>query len=252
MQQRNHEPSSCRSEFAVNEVGEGDRRVVLVHGVLDRGQAFDRVATKLESDCRVVWYDRRGYGTSIGLPGPPATIDVHIDDLLTVLDDRPAIVVGHSFGGVIALGAAARAPEVVQSIVLYETNIAWVPGWDDGAMSVVRAQADPEDAALQLMLGPAYGRMTDLERPRRRAEARAFLAEEQSVRDATPYDITRITAPVLYGQGGDIVMSMVVDYLAANIPRFELVPMPGATHHVHRSHPDEFARLIRRALAMAR
>jgi len=94
--------------------------------------------------------------------------------------------------------------------------------------------------------------MTDLERPRRRAEARAFLAEEQSVRDATPYDITRITAPVLYGQGGDIVMSMVVDYLAANIPRFELVPMPGATHHVHRSHPDEFARLIRRALAMAR
>jgi pimeloyl-ACP methyl ester carboxylesterase len=77
-------------------------------------------------------------------------------------------------------------------------------------------------------------------------------AEEQSVRDANPYDVKRIMAPVVYGQGGDIVMPMVVDHLAANIPRFERVTLPGATHHAHRSHPDEFARLIRRALAMAR
>ena len=250
MQQRDEEYTPPGSELGISEVGDGDRRVVFVHGVLDRGQAFDRVAAHLGHECRMVWYDRRGYGASIGLRGSPATIDVHIDDLLTILDDRPATLVGHSFGGVTALGAAARAPKSVQSVVLYETNIAWVPGWDDGAMSAVHAQADPEDAALQLMLGPAYNRMTSRDRTRRRAEARAFLTEEQSVRDTVPYDLERIRAPVVYGQGDDIIMPMVVDFLATKIAGFEFVSMPGATHHAHRSHPHEFANLIRRTLAI--
>jgi pimeloyl-ACP methyl ester carboxylesterase len=250
MQQHRGEQPHRESEPQITETGEGNRRVVFVHGVLDCGQAFDRVATRLGRECHMLWYDRRGYGTSTGLAKTPATIDVHIDDLLTILDGRHATLVGHSFGGVVALGAAAAAPDLVQSVALYETNIAWVPGWDDGAMRAVHAHADPEDAALQLMLGPGYARMTDHDRARRRAEARAFLAEEQSVREAVPYDVRRIAAPVLYGQGADIVMPMVVDFLATNIAKFELVSIPGATHHAHRSRPDEFASLVRRAIAM--
>ena len=36
------------------------------------------------------------------------TLDGHVDDLLAVIDGRPAVVVGHSYGGDIALGAALR------------------------------------------------------------------------------------------------------------------------------------------------
>ena len=63
------------------------------------------------------------------------------------------MVVGHSFGGVTAMGAAVRAPQLVDSLVLYETSVAWVPGWDDTVMQGVFAADDPEGAALQLMLG---------------------------------------------------------------------------------------------------
>jgi pimeloyl-ACP methyl ester carboxylesterase len=156
---------------------------------------------------------------------------------------------GHSFGGVAALGAAVRAPDLVDAVVVYETSIAWAPGWDDDGMSAIYSAADPEDAALALMLGDAYARMDDGERAWRRIEARAFLAEERSVRAGVPYDVGRITAPVVYGHGDEIVMPEVIEFLAANIDRFEIERIPGASHHAHRTHPDDVAQLVRTALA---
>jgi pimeloyl-ACP methyl ester carboxylesterase len=233
----------------VTEVGAGDRRVVFVHGVLDRGRSFNRVAGELDGACKMEWYDRRGYGTSRELPGAPAVIDHHVDDLVAVLDERPAVLVGHSFGGVAALGAAVRAADLVEAVVVYETSIAWAPGWDDDGMAAVYSAPDPEGAALELMLGPAYDHMDDAERAWRRIEARAFLEEERSVRERVPYDVARITAPVVYGHGDEIVMPKVVEFLARELDRFEIERIPGASHHAHRTHPDEFAQLVRTALA---
>ena len=36
-----------------------------------------------------------------------------------------------------------QAPELVRGLVLYETPIAWAPGWDDTAMRRVLAEPDP-------------------------------------------------------------------------------------------------------------
>ena len=110
-------------DLAVTEVGSGDALVVFVHGVLGHGRSFDRVAAELDSECRMLWYDRRGYSGSAGAAGAPVTIDGHITDLLDVIDGRRAVVVGHSFGGVTAMGAAVRAPQSVAALVLYETSV---------------------------------------------------------------------------------------------------------------------------------
>ena len=108
---------------------------------------------------------------SAGAAGAPVTIDGHIADLLDVLDGRRAVVVGHSFGGVTAMGAAARAPQSVAALVLYETSVAWVPGWDDGVMREVLGSDDPEAAGLRVMLGDRYDTLSDDERARRRIDA---------------------------------------------------------------------------------
>jgi pimeloyl-ACP methyl ester carboxylesterase len=233
----------------VTKVGAGDRRVVFVHGVLDRGRSFNRVAGKLDGACHMEWYDRRGYGRSRELPGAPAAIDCHVDDLIAVLDQRPAVLMAHSFGGVTALGAAVCIPELVEAVVLYETSIAWSPGWDDDGMSAIYAAADPEGVALRVMLGAAaYEQMDDDERAWRRIEARAFLTEEHSVRGQVPYEVGRVTAPVVYGHGDEIVMPKVIEFLAGDIDNFEVVRIPGAGHNAHRTHPDELAALVRSAL----
>jgi len=95
-------------DLIVTESGAGEALVVLVHGVLDRGRSFSRVAEFLSPDCRLAWYDRRGYGASANASGVPAGIDVHIADLVRVLDGRRAVVVGHSFGGVVAAARSCR------------------------------------------------------------------------------------------------------------------------------------------------
>lgn len=239
-------------DLEITEVGTGGPRVVFVHGVLDRGRSFARVAKLLAGECRVAWYDRRGYGASVYAAAEPVGWSVHVDDVLRVLDGRPAVVVGHSFGGVPALGAAVRAPELVQALALYETGLAWVPGWDDTAMAGVLADVDPETAGLRLMFRERYDQMSEPERERWRREARAFVAEERSVRDAgPPFDTAAVRAPVVYGRSSPDVVAAVVAHLRATVPNVEEVTIPGAGHNAHRTQPRAFADLVRRALALA-
>jgi pimeloyl-ACP methyl ester carboxylesterase len=245
--QRSTGPTPDRLE--TTDIGDGGRRVVFVHGVLDRGRAFGRVARHLRGECTMRWYDRRGYGSSRELEHVPAGVERHVDDLLAVLDGEPAVVVGHSFGGVVALGVAAVAPRLVEAVVVYETNIAWTPGWDDGAMRVVHESDDPEAEALCLMLGPAFAMLGPDEQRTLRLEARAFVTEEASVRDGPPFDLADIRAPVVFGCSDPAMMPPVVAFLAEQVETMELVVLPGAGHPAHRSAPAAFADLVRTALS---
>src|ERR1700733_3451959 len=81
--------------------------VVLVHGSLDRGASFTRVRRRL-NDLPTLTYDRRGYNGSRDVLPLAQTFDAHVADLLEVIRGRDAVVVGHSYGGNIAIGAAAN------------------------------------------------------------------------------------------------------------------------------------------------
>ncbi|MET0627010.1 MAG: alpha/beta hydrolase [Acidimicrobiia bacterium] len=242
---------SVRTELAVVEQGEGDPLVVFVHGVLDRGRSFRRVARALDGECRAVWYDRRGYGAAVDARGTPAGVAEHADDLLAVLDGRRAIVVGHSFGGVTALGAALRAPDLVDALVLYETGMAWLPTWDDRFLRELLWGEDPAREGARLMYGERYERMSNDERFALERQARAFVAEERSVRRGEPpFDVARLRVPLVYGCGDRYPFPAVPDYLRSVLPGAEIVVVPGADHNAHRNHPDAFAGLVRRGIRL--
>jgi pimeloyl-ACP methyl ester carboxylesterase len=241
-------------DLATTESGLGSQRVVFVHGVLDRGASFERVATLLEDECRMLWYDRRGYAGSIDAPGTPVGVDGHIDDLIGVLDGEPAVVVGHSFGGVTVVGAALRAPELVRAVVLYETGFAWLPGWDDTPVQSLLAGEDPEGAGVRRLFPRRYDSMSEEERSRLRREAAAFLAEERSVRTGQPpYDIAGLVPPLVYGSSGVERFTAVADHLREVLGhgagQVETVIVPDGGHNPHRTAPDAFADLVRRGLA---
>jgi pimeloyl-ACP methyl ester carboxylesterase len=244
-------------DLAVTESGAGEARVVFVHGVLDRGRSFSQVAELLSPQCRMLWYDRRGYGDSVDAPGVPAGADVHIGDLVSLLEGhcaegRRAVVVGHSFGGVIATGAAVRAPESVAAVVIYESAMGWAPQWDDRRMRELLRDEDPEDTGLRLMLGERYDSLSAEVRARLRPQAQAFIEEERSTRGATPpYDPAGLQAPLVYGCGGAFPADGMRRYLSAVVPDVEFVTIPGAGHNVHRTNPEAFAGLVRRGLPHA-
>jgi pimeloyl-ACP methyl ester carboxylesterase len=78
---------------------------------------------------RTVRYRRRGFGGSSPLDGPMA-VAAHASDcraLLAALDVAKAHVVGHSYGGAVALQLAVDAPDVVATIAAFEPALLAVP-----------------------------------------------------------------------------------------------------------------------------
>jgi pimeloyl-ACP methyl ester carboxylesterase len=232
-------------------------RVVFVHGSMDRSASFLKVVRRLD-DLDLVRYDRRGYGRSVGA-GPAPSIDAQVDDLVAVLDARPAVVVGHSLGGVVALAAAEKHPELVVSVGAFEAPMSWLGWWPSGSAGGVAVTTDssPADAAegfMRRMIGDdRWERLPTRTRRERRAEGPALLAELASIRGLAPYDPTQVFVPVLAGYGSESkpYHQRAARELAELAPRGELTGIEGAGHAAQSSHADAFATFVRRVVARA-
>jgi lipase len=99
------------------------RKFVCLHGVTSHGGHFARLAEALP-DLHVVAPDLLGHGSSPY--EPPWSIDAHIDAIVETLGAEPAMLLGHSFGGRLALELAARAPKLVLRLVLLDP-VVFVP-----------------------------------------------------------------------------------------------------------------------------
>jgi pimeloyl-ACP methyl ester carboxylesterase len=232
--------------------------VVLVHGSMDRAGGMARAARLLAARHRVLIYDRRGYGRSKPHSGP-YDVATQVADLLTVIDGRTATVAGHSYGGNVALAAAATAPEVVRSVAVYETPLSWLSWWPTSTGSRrTSVSEDPEQAAeefMRRMVGDvAWAKLPDKARADRRSEGPALVGELAALVVAAPYDpaAVRVSALVAHGELGSDHHRTGIEWLAASIPDAELVVVEGAAHGVHTSNPTAFAALIARAAAMRR
>jgi pimeloyl-ACP methyl ester carboxylesterase len=109
----------------------GEHEVVLLHGQPGSGTDWRQVADRLPSGLRVVALDRPGYGTS---RQPAGGFAFNARAVLAELDARGierAVLVGHSYGGGVALSAARLAPERVEALVLLASvGPGCLTGWD--------------------------------------------------------------------------------------------------------------------------
>lgn len=180
--------------------------IVLVHGSMDRSAGLLRLSRRLDDRCRVIRYDRRGYGRSSAV-GPPWDVTSNIDDLASLVaheatDGRRVVLFGHSFGGNVALGLAARHPELVAAVTVYETPLSWFDWWPrDSAGGMAIAAADPADSAeafMRRLVGDAvWERLPAAKQAERRAEGAAMVGELGDLRRHAPWDAADIGAPVL-------------------------------------------------------
>ena len=117
------------SEISVNDVrlyyeehGAGEP-IVCIHGTGSSTLLWADAARALATRGRVIVYDRRGFGRS-ERPEPLATnVREQADDaaaLIDALGAAPAIVIGRSHGGEIAVDLALRYPERVRALALLE------------------------------------------------------------------------------------------------------------------------------------
>lgn len=247
---------SHRTTVAVHEDGpEGAPVVVLVHGSMDRMAGFARVTKRLEPEYRVVRYDRRGYGRSVHHDGPFG-IDDHIADLVALIGDREVVVVGHSMGGNIALGAADRLGSQVRGVVVYESPLSWTPWWPgtSATADVARSTQDPADVAegfMRRMIGrERWEHLPASTRASRRAEGRALVGEITTLRARAPWDPDRITMPVVAGRGSEGLPHHRegMEALAGWVADGTLVTLEGCGHLAHTGKAEQFTEELIRPL----
>ena len=229
----------------------GDRPAVyLVHGSLDRATSFSRVVRRLP-ELRVVSYDRRGYNRSRRMP--VGTLADHVTDLVALVGRGPAVVIGHSFGGDVALGAAVAAPGSVVGVGAYEPPMPWLEWWPRRPR---RGDEDParfaEDFFRRLVGEASWDRLPEATRDERRADGPALMAELTSLRaHPAPFDPAMLRVPAVFGRGEHSVWHhrRGVEELQHTVAGSEIFEVAGAAHGAHLSHPGGFADMVRQLMS---
>jgi len=242
----------------------GGPAVVLLHGQPGSAASWAPVLVQLRGHARLIVPDRPGYRAT-GEPalGFAANAAV-VAELLDALDVESAVVVGHSWGGGVAIALAAARPERVAGLVLVGSV---------GSCSSV----DAFDRMLALpVLGPVLtyvsfrglSRLLPLPCARRHLSAlgnlddaalaelvasaddwRAFVVEQRAlVREVPDLDavLHLIQAPtsVIMGEKDFMVPPRVGRELAERIPRAECTLVPGAGHVMPVEAPEAVATAV--------
>jgi pimeloyl-ACP methyl ester carboxylesterase len=234
----------------------GARHLVLVHGSLDRSAGLLKLSRRLDERYRVTRYDRRGYGRS-GLHPGPFDIEQQVVDLVEVVRtapeaDGPVVIVGHSYGGNVALATADRHPDLVAGVVTFESPLSWMPWWPrtSAGGDAIAWRDEPEEAAERFMrrlIGDErWDRLPPSSRAARRSEGPAMIGELTDLRQAAPWNAHRIRVPVLvlHGEHGHEHHRAGSEALAAMLPSASVAAVADARHFGPNTHPDRVAEIV--------
>lgn len=250
------------------QVGHAGDPTVLIHGSLVDSSNFQRVVPGLARGLTLLTYDRRGYGGST--PGPRATpVATDSEDLAALLeatDFYPVHLVGHSYGGAVALRLAADRPELVRSLSLHEPPffglLADHPETATegrrflGGIAAIRSQVARGDLAgaarnvveVFSLAGGAWERLPEAVRE---GSARTMerWTEEYGDPDALrprPGSLRETLVPVLLTTGTESppFLRYIRDRLAVELPNPTVRDIPRAGHAPQITAPDAYVGLL--------
>ncbi len=95
------------------------KTIVLLHGLFGRAQNLGAVARHLAALYRVVSLDLRNHGASAhAVDMDYTTLAADVMETLAALNALPAVLLGHSMGGKVAMAAALGAPRHVSGLIV--------------------------------------------------------------------------------------------------------------------------------------
>jgi pimeloyl-ACP methyl ester carboxylesterase/uncharacterized membrane protein YbhN (UPF0104 family) len=255
----------------------GTHELVLLHGQPGSAADWQLMAGRLPATLRALAIDRPGYGTSpLPAGGFTAGGRAVLDDLDS-RDIRRAVLVGHSYGGGVALSAASLAPHRVEAVILLASvGPGCVNGWD---RLLAAPGAGQLCALVAWRLTPWIARARLARISRRRGSPlrpdeyvnwqvwghaggehsplwRTFLAEQRALLrelGELEHALGLVQAPVLVlADPSDTLVPLDTAHrLARALPDARLQLVEGAGHHLPRRAPDAVTDAIVAFLAAA-
>jgi 3-oxoadipate enol-lactonase len=265
------------TRFYYQQKGEGPD-VILVHAVTSNLAVwvFINLLDTLAADFRVTAYDLRGHGHSDVTPTGYTSAEMAGDlrQVQAALDLGPAYLVGHSFGGVIALHTAVLYPDLVAGLVLadsyfpglqhLEPNLGDASVWQElrevfGRVGVelpdhidferlFLATADLSPAQMDLvrkdMGAPSLGWLAQLPR----LAATTCGPDVFAVAGLTAERIAAVRQPVVALYDEHTPFPATRRYLEEHLPNCKVDVVPGARHLAPLQNSRAFVRLVHQHL----
>ncbi len=180
----------------------------------------------------------------------------HISDVGVVLErlaGQPAFVIGHSFGGHVALGVAADRPDLVRGLVVAEASAAaayseetcaWFESWPDSFAD--RAQAESFFSAASVNARAwtdQLEHMDDVLRPSFSIED--MIATSEAARQDLWGTLEKIDAPTLLVMAADgLIPEGEVERMMGAIPKARHIVLPQCRHDLHLDDPEAFVAAV--------
>jgi lipase len=125
----------------------GPVQMLALHGLTGHGQRWQHPAGYVP-EIAVAAPDLLGHGRSSW--AAPWTIEANVAALAALLDDQadgPVLVVGHSFGGALAMQLAATRPDRVAALLLLDPAVGLDGGWMRAIADAMLSSPDYPDRA---------------------------------------------------------------------------------------------------------
>jgi proline iminopeptidase len=257
------------TELFYVEVGEGVPCLVMHGGLGGDHSALHPWLDPLGDVMQLVYYDHRGNGRSGRPPSGMITFErlcADADALREQLGFEKVAVLGHSYGGFIALEYALRYRERLSRLILLGTS----PGGDYGVEVEANArrkgatpeqlealEASAEDEAeywrLWKLIEPLYFHTFDADLAERVLGKRVISVEAAEAGDAIveEWDLTprlgEISAPtlILVGRDDFVCPPSQARIMHERIPKSELVIFEKSGHFAHVEEPGTFFEAVR-------
>ncbi|RSS52198.1 alpha/beta fold hydrolase [Streptomyces sp. WAC06614] len=222
--------------------------LLALHGHFHNGRTWDRLAAGLGPGWRLITLDQRGHGAS----DRAAQYDRegYLADaaaLLERLGVGPAVVLGHSLGGVNAYQLAARRPDLVRGLVVedigavVDTDLSFALDWPRRGASREEFLTGLGDAAR--FLGDSLREYED-------GWGTAFVPEDMVVSQQllngdhwADWLAVRVPTLLVRGERSDCLSAGHAREMAARRPGVRLVELP-AGHVVHADDPEGFGAAV--------
>lgn len=251
------------NKINVETYGSGDRKVVALHCALGRAASWKQYGAMFNSEITLKAPDWPGHGKSAPWQDTGLMRMTARDIVAELVGDEPVDLVGHSYGGMVALEYAARNPEKVRSLTLIEPIYLAVAGEDDRpVLDDYLAQMQPhfdalaegrnkEAAEIFMDIWGGGTRLADLPEP-----AQVGLSHQIPVVDACkPGDETGVEErdtlarlssldmpmTMIYGEKTLPVVKTVMTGLKARMPHAALVEVADAAHMAPMTHSKEIS-----------
>jgi len=231
--------------------------VVFSHGLLMDRTMFAPQVAALSKSYRVISWDERGHGLTGDAAEPFSYYDSAADlvGLLKALSIPRAVFAGMSQGGYLSLRAAIRYPQIVEGLILIDTqalpeNPVTLPHYTQLINGWVNNGLDDQTAATleHIILGAGYANASAWKTKWKQVRPANLLQIFNTLvtRDDITESLSQIKVPtlVIHGNTDNAIPLAHAEELARRIPQAKLEVIPGAGHASNLTHAEQVTPLI--------